>query len=420
MTKRHIEWADRKMHVRTAVETMSESTAKGMEFLMANEHDGFGGVAPTVEFIRFIDTQWDVFNTQRKRDSLPNVFKSALNAKNKIEVFSFLDKLKAYILSLKVFDPAVGKKVRLVDSPWKTGYIGCVSNSIALKEMFTEYVEGNQLMDFLAPYRLSQDHIEMFFGKIRSMNGSNDNPTASQFISAFRKLMCTWDIDLSEYSNVRAIIDSNVLTIPSYPRKSKYDIETSMRIFESAAAQPDLAMHINPELREWQESYEWSQLSQNNHLIDTRIDFGIAFTANKIEQQLIHNKMIHCKDCLRVLMNSEKITDRCDNIVINRPCRSTYELCKFADMALEIYINKGERMKLRIYLDVMNNICCDDLFPNFYEPEHDIGHKRVLLKFIIDEYVNKKCAYVAKQLTLSLQKIYISHTYRKEIHFQNQ
>lgn len=410
MSKRHVEWTDRKMHVRTAVETLSTSTANAIEFLMLNEYEGFSGAGATIEFVRFVDTQWDVFNTHRKRDNISNVFKSALNSQNKNEIFSFLDKLTEYILSLKVVDPNTGKKIRIVDSIWKTGYRGCVTNSIALREMFAEFVETNHCMEFLAPYRLSQDHLEMFFGKIRSMNGSNDNPTASQFVSAYRKLMCTWDIDLSEYSNVRAVTSSNVLTVPSYPRKAKIDIETTMQIFESAAIDPDFTMNTHPELQEWRESIEWDQISQNSHLVEGQIDFGVAFTANKIGQQLIHNN----------IMDSEKIIDRYANIINGTPCRSTYQLCKFADMALQVYINKGERMKLRIYLDVMNNICCDDLFPNFYDPEHDIGHKPFLLKHIVDEYVNKKCAYVAKQLTLSLQKRYIRHNNRKRIHEAHQ
>jgi len=42
---------------------------------------------------------------------------------------------------------------------------------------------------FLPFYKLSQDHIELLFGSIRAHGGHNNNPTARQFKSAFKKLL---------------------------------------------------------------------------------------------------------------------------------------------------------------------------------------------------------------------------------------
>ncbi|KAE9545741.1 hypothetical protein AGLY_001284 [Aphis glycines] len=38
-------------------------------------------------------------------------------------------------------------------------------------------------------YRLSQDHPELFFGSVRATGGHNNNPTARQFRSAYKKLV---------------------------------------------------------------------------------------------------------------------------------------------------------------------------------------------------------------------------------------
>ena len=38
-------------------------------------------------------------------------------------------------------------------------------------------------------YKSSQDHLEIFFGNIRAQNEYNNNPTARQFRSAYRKLV---------------------------------------------------------------------------------------------------------------------------------------------------------------------------------------------------------------------------------------
>lgn len=41
----------------------------------------------------------------------------------------------------------------------------------------------------LKTYALNQDHIELFFGSVRTRLGSNDNPTVLQFRSAYKKLL---------------------------------------------------------------------------------------------------------------------------------------------------------------------------------------------------------------------------------------
>lgn len=52
MNKRHIDWINRMMHVRTAVETLSASTANSMEFLMKNGVSEFKDAAATIKFVR--------------------------------------------------------------------------------------------------------------------------------------------------------------------------------------------------------------------------------------------------------------------------------------------------------------------------------------------------------------------------------
>lgn len=64
----------------------------------------------------------------------------------------------------------------------------------------------------------------------------------------------------------------------------------------------------------------------------------------------------------------------------------------------------------------MNNIDFEQVFPQFYDPVHEIDHKHFLIKFFIDEYINKKCSYTAKQNTRALQKRYIRNKLRKLAH----
>lgn len=79
--------------------------------------------------------------------------------------------------------------------------------------MYREYVEEHHIMQMIPTYRYSQDFIEMLFGKIRSKNGCNDNPTVQQFESSYKKLQLISDILISRYSNVSEICSSNILKV---------------------------------------------------------------------------------------------------------------------------------------------------------------------------------------------------------------
>lgn len=52
--------------------------------------------------------------------------------------------------------------------------------------MYQTYVT---VFKYLITYRLSQDHLELFFGAIRSKSGYNNNPTARQFEAAYKRLI---------------------------------------------------------------------------------------------------------------------------------------------------------------------------------------------------------------------------------------
>lgn len=192
LTKRHINFHDRKMCVRTAVELFSNSTADSMQYLMEKGVPEFKNAAATIKFIRYIDRLFDIMNTSRVK--LGNIFKCAINPKNKEEVFQFLNEVKTYILSLKVASKNGRKLVQLVKSNVKTGFRGFVMNIVSVMKIYNEFVENQKCLTYIATYRLSQDHLEMFFGKIRSMHGCNDNPTVQQFTSAFKKLLHRCDV----------------------------------------------------------------------------------------------------------------------------------------------------------------------------------------------------------------------------------
>lgn len=249
---------------------------------------------------------------------------------------------------------------------------------------------------------------------MRSMNGHNDNPIASQFISAYKKLLHQSDITISQQSNVDSQCTSNILTISSRCTTSKHQSEDEN---ETNAAE---VVEVDYNLEDWCEHLEF-ELLQNNSWSGNIQDSGIAYAANLLEQRLTTSKQIYCGLCRDVLMNNEKVDDAiCVSYHNNKPCLSTYQLCKAADAAIEMYINTGSNLQKKVQNAVLKMIPFENIFPEFYEPLHDVDHKHFLVKFIIDEYINKNCSYIAKQKTIDSQTKYIRNKLRKIGHQMHQ
>jgi len=421
MNKRHIEWQGQRMHVRTAIETLSNSSAESIEFLMMKGIPQFAEAEATIDFIKRFDRLWDIMNTHRIKHNASNIYKSALNPENKNEIFIFLHNMKEYILSLEVTHPKKKKRIQLVKSDWKTGFRGYVIDIISLTELYRELVEEHHWLTFFATYRISQDHLEMFFGKIRAMNGNNDNPMPHQFTSAYRKLQLQCDIPVSAFSNVTSLVSSNVLTISSFPkRRSMLDKEVDE--FRNAPQSDFQPLVSNSALDAGSvEFLEWEQILAGEYLTDKLQDPGIVFAANIIERKLKTCDQVYCQWCVKVLEDNEKVNNQmCINVDRDIPCASTYQLCKLTDTAIKFYINNEPKFKQRIYVDIVNAIEWEKIFPLFYDEHHDTEHKEFLVKFIIDEYINKKCAYIAKHRNLELHKKYLRNKLRKLTHALHQ
>lgn len=306
MNKRHIDWKNRKMHVRTAVETLSSSVANSMEFLMENGIPEFADAEATIEYTRIFDKLWDVMNTHRINTKANNVYKSALNEENKGEVFIFLHKAKEYILSLKMKHPKTGKIIRIVESTFKTRFRGYVISIISLIDVYFELVEEHHWLTFFATYRISQDHLEMLFGKIRSMNGHNDNPMAHQFASAYRKILHQCDISHSPYSNVKALADSttnlvtsNILTVPSF-RKLRSNLNECVELYNNLREQHNCQTSSDI-FEEADEGLDLEILMLGEYLTDNTFDAGIAYIANSIECRLSGSSQVYCtRFCVKV------------------------------------------------------------------------------------------------------------------------
>ena len=179
----HIRWQQQKMKVNLAAQTFSSSVADAMEYCCnVLKLTQFQGCEATVKFIRLFDRLFDILNS---RNPCAGGYKSALRVSNKKFWNPFLDEAFSYILSLK--DPS---GIPMHATRRKTGFVGFLVAIKSIKGIFYDLVEQPQApLKYLLAYKFSQDHLELFFGAIRSAGGFNNNPTAQQFTAAYKRLL---------------------------------------------------------------------------------------------------------------------------------------------------------------------------------------------------------------------------------------
>ena len=180
LSKKHVAFKNNIIKVKLAAQVLSSSVANAIEFLREVGVEEFSGSEATVEFIRNVDRLFDFLNS---RNPFNKGFKSPI-FKNNID---FLEKemlkLLEYLFVLKDMDGktlAHGKKQAFI-----IGFATAVKSSLAVaRSLFCE--SG---FKYLLTYKLSQDHIELLFSKIRKRFGHNNNANVLQFKTAMKKIL---------------------------------------------------------------------------------------------------------------------------------------------------------------------------------------------------------------------------------------
>lgn len=391
MTQAHIDFHSNAMNVKLAVQTLSASTANAIEFLMQQGHSEFKGAEATIKFIRMFNDIFDVFNSTKSSSSLKILLKRKMSEENAQQIFTLFQEATQYIKGLKYRNKS-GKLTLLCTSVLKTGFQGSVVNMKSLMEIYEKLVASKQITQIPTHY-LSQDHLEVFFGKMRgfNFNGNNRNPTCQQFKATMRKLLANTTIHCSDEMNCRILEQSsvynpysNISTITSR-RPIKEDIITN-QIFT-----PDDIETVMKELSEIQ------KVHPNSQLIDLT-ELTISYIASTIEAT-IEKSSKYCEFCKDVFRSNEKVNQAFTSQQHTRKaCQSTFEICRTADYFLKLELLKGQFDFDLVYHAISSSLNLEKLYPNS-SFEHSSNHKIEHIKDILNLYIKYKCTYLAKTVS---------------------
>lgn len=331
-----------------------------------------------------------------------------LSAENKDEIFSFFTEAIAYIKGLRAKSDS-GKIQLMIKSRLRTGYVGHIINMVSLRMIHEYYVERMQIIQSIPTYYMCQDSLEIFFGKIRSHNGDNDNPTQQQFKSAYRKIIVYSTVLPPTRGNCASFDPSsapfsNILFITSRRAMINPNEETD----EVTQELDDLLLRVSELERNHQSSITDPTLSH----------FTIKHVANVIEER-IRNANDFCKDCSKIFDENDKVEQCFLAYNGRRPCMSTYHICKETDRFLKFSIISGEFPFNTIYYAICEQIQDEQLFKNT-NFSHNTAHKLHIIRAIIDAYVQIKGTFLAKSANLDTDKQHIRSKLHKLVHVYGQ
>lgn len=135
---------------------------------------------------------------------MPLVVIKPLNTQNFGNINKILDEIYGYINSLQI------GPTNILQTNRKTGFFGFLIAIKSIIILFNEYVKKDMLQ-FLSTYNLSQDYLEIFFSAVRAKGGFNNNPTAIQFKSAFKRLLVHGELKNLNSGNCVPLTDVNIL-----------------------------------------------------------------------------------------------------------------------------------------------------------------------------------------------------------------
>lgn len=277
-------------------------------------------------------------------------------------------------LVLYVFKGLTVKEVNLWAS-YSCG-VGAKGLCITLESVLNlhqDYVATGEL-DFLLAYKLSQDHLETFFSKVRAMGGFNPNPNVVHFCAAYKKLLIHNQIRPSLHGNCEEDKDCEILWVSSDQQSSQCTEETGP-VEESPMEIDDL-----PDLPE-----------EVNHIV--------IYIAGFVERRILQK--MRCDICPKQIYNCEAVhgdlIQAKTTIKLHYPREDTHKLCQ----TLEKILRKTEistHTYTRISQTFFSTVDINDYFKTVEFGHTNSCGKQFVMNKLVDTFLCVRLKEIEKRM----------------------
>lgn len=406
LRKQHVHFLKQKMKVRLATQLLSRSVSEALYYCRDKlQLKEFSNCGPTAEFILLMNNAFDILNSHKISDF---DFKQAICPNNIKNIRLFFADFCKYINNLKFLD---GTHVLL--SQRKSGFVGLLMGLKALIGMYDEYVAKGHLQ-FIPSYKINQDHIELFFGTIRSQGGYNNNPTCRQFTAAYKKILIHAEVREGGAGNCIPLEDVNILNVTSKTKAPEQIINESIPN-RSHVDYTDEVL-TNDFFNDHDYAFNYDTLSPYSIEVITYIAGFVSF---KLGQKL------QCELCLTQLYGDKE--DFLDSLIYHKsrgglkyPSIDVLSICVQSEKYLKMEsIDNHKINKEAVCLKILNYFIHSSIFENmiYHDSTPLESHKVLLIKAVCNCFLTTRINYICKN-TVNADKI--RNMYTKLILFKGQ
>ena len=412
LRKDHIEYENMKMKVYLCTQLLSESVASALQFCEESlKHPDFSNTAATSNFLRKFNNVFDVLNS---KSPLGKYSKAPIGQSNEKYWMKIIDETRDYIPTLHETDPvdavpstskrARSGNIRIMEGRRKKGFLGFLVDLKSVENIFKCYVKTGHLK-YILTYKLSQDHLELFFNSIRSSLGANTNPTVLQFYSAYRKIMIGATSN-SFFGNCLMQDDTEVMILP-----------------------PKIPV---TEILEEDEEDDISDVIKDS--LETKSEYRqnvLVYIAGYIQRRV--SKTMQCTSCQLLLSNmrisvSSGLIETKDRGGLIRPSADIVRLINIVDSIFNQYLVDGKlftqkRLIEKIFIQTLKvvNSCNLKLFDFLDDHVENIvfgSHRSNFFKKVVFAFVTMRARHSCREFNNSCAKVRIKLS--KLILFKNQ
>lgn len=354
-----------------------------------------------VEFLRTIDLAFDVLNS---RNPLAKGSKAPLRSCNKLHMLSLLERAENFLLQLR---DSSGRHLHA--GPRKTGPIGFVASSRSISNIFKELVEAQEApCKYLLTYKLSQDHLELFFSAVRARGGYNNNPTARQFKAAYKRLLVRHQVK-NGTGNCLIRDGTNMLAVTVVPASRQFDVTPALPL------DSDHDYSILP------------YVESISEFKDAAIHYIAGFVVKKMEKIL-------CMPCSLALSSDSSMHAFIalkNRGGLQNPSTNIVEVCKASERCFQRLLTtsggklpQGKGVTAAITIQVLSD-CADknifsELHNHMFETSVEDNHVHTLVKMAASMYCKIRLHHLARRETEKVTGALVRRRMNKLILFHHQ
>lgn len=145
-------------------------------------------------------------------------------------------------------------------------------------------------------------------------------------------------------------------------------------------------------------------------------ELTIAHISSIIENRINRPDRMYCDGCRNVFNENNKIHRAFTNLKFkNKPCQSTFAICKETDRYIKMQLLNGSINFVSIYYAIFQQIDVENLFSQT-DFAHKPDHKLALIRGIIDSYIQIKGTYIAKHANFDMHPNQLRIRLKKLLH----